>query len=94
VEEDIIVADYPVEFLNSLNPPGMPPHLLRLKIGAAVILSRNLKPSILCNGTRLIVEHGDTWASTSRDRRTEILLITLQEKALVYIACVNFRCTR
>ncbi|KAK3772428.1 hypothetical protein RRG08_031448 [Elysia crispata] len=52
VEEDIAV-DNPVEFLKSLNPPGMPPHL---KIGASVILLRNLNPPILCNGTRLIVE--------------------------------------
>ena len=45
-----------MKFLNSLNPSRMPPHLLRLKIGAPVILLRNLKPPILCNGTRLMVE--------------------------------------
>jgi hypothetical protein len=47
---------YPPEFLNSLTPNGLPPHVLRLKINCPVILLRNLDPfNGLCNGTRLII---------------------------------------
>lgn len=50
-------AVYPIEFLNSITPGGMPPHQLNLKIGAVVILLRNIDPAkALCNGTRLIVK--------------------------------------
>ncbi|XP_021991908.1 ATP-dependent DNA helicase PIF1-like [Helianthus annuus] len=46
---------YPVEFLNSLNVSGLPPHKLRLKIVCPIILLSNIDPSHgLCNGTRLI----------------------------------------
>ncbi|GFU77444.1 ATP-dependent DNA helicase [Trichonephila clavipes] len=46
VENQDEVVSYPTEFLNSLDLPGMPPHVLTLKIGVPR----------LCNGTRLSVK--------------------------------------
>jgi len=49
---------YSSEYLNSLTLSGMPYHRLSLKIGATVILLRNLSPlNGLCNGTRLQITH-------------------------------------
>jgi ATP-dependent DNA helicase PIF1 len=57
-QEGLDMSLYPIEFLNQLTISGMPPHKLRLKVGAPVILLRNIDGDQgLCNGTRLqIVE--------------------------------------
>lgn len=52
--DDEDAGTYPVEFLNSLQISGLPPHDLQLKAGQFVMLLRNLNPSRgLSNGTRL-----------------------------------------
>ena len=43
---------FPVEFLNSLDIPGMPPHKLTLKLGCPIIVIRSLDPPNITNGTR------------------------------------------
>ena len=54
VKEDEVV-DYPIEFLNSINLPGLTDHMIELKVGVPIILLRNLDPPRLCNGSRLLV---------------------------------------
>jgi ATP-dependent DNA helicase PIF1 len=51
------VFNFPTEFMNSLDLPGVPPHILSLKIGVPIILLRNINPPRLCNGTRLSVKN-------------------------------------
>ena len=58
VAEEGMQHPYPTEFLNSITLSGMPPHSMALKVGAPVILFRNLRAGSgngLRNGTRLII---------------------------------------
>lgn len=50
-------VNFPTEFLNSLNVPGMPLYCLKLKVASPVILLRNLSSPKLCNGTRLCIKN-------------------------------------
>jgi hypothetical protein len=45
---------YQLEFVNSLNPPGLPLHELKLKKNCCVMLMRNMNQG-LCNGTRMLI---------------------------------------
>ena len=47
---------YPPEYLNTFKFPGLPPNILKLKIGVPIMMMRNLNlGGGLCNGTRMIV---------------------------------------
>ncbi|XP_054797484.1 uncharacterized protein LOC129302583 [Prosopis cineraria] len=49
---------YTIEFLNTINSSGLPPHRLKLKVGTPVMLLRNIDQALsLCNGTRLRITH-------------------------------------
>jgi ATP-dependent DNA helicase PIF1 len=49
---------YPSEFLNTLTPNGLPPHVLKLKKNCHVILLKNIDPANgLRNGTQLVVRN-------------------------------------
>ncbi|KAF8079845.1 hypothetical protein N665_0996s0002 [Sinapis alba] len=49
---------YAVEYMNTLEYPGLPSHKLTLKVGAPIMLLRNInQKGGLCNGTRLIITY-------------------------------------
>ncbi|GFX33358.1 ATP-dependent DNA helicase [Trichonephila clavipes] len=55
-EDDEEQNNFQLDFINGITPSGMPLHVLNLKVGAVIMLLRNLNPSAgLCNGTRLII---------------------------------------
>ncbi|XP_028767101.1 uncharacterized protein LOC114724813 [Neltuma alba] len=57
-EIDTVDDLYNTEFLNTISCSGMPPHKLELKVGAPIMLLRNIdQASGLCNGTRLKICH-------------------------------------
>lgn len=57
-DDESQILQFPAEFLNSLELSGLPPHNLTLKVGAIVMLLRNLNATQgLLNGTRLIVRN-------------------------------------
>ncbi|GFX42654.1 ATP-dependent DNA helicase [Trichonephila clavipes] len=52
---DIVVevdeaVNYPTEFLNSLDLPSMPAHILKLKVGVSIMMLRNINQPKLYNG--------------------------------------------
>ena len=58
IGEDDVHHVYPTDFINSLTPSGIPPHAVTLKVGAPVMLVRNLHAGTsngLWNGTHLII---------------------------------------
>ncbi|XP_058227941.1 uncharacterized protein LOC131336209 [Rhododendron vialii] len=73
---------YPNEYLNSLDPTGLPPFKLELKVGCPIILSRNIAPNDgLCNGTRMIVvSHGQLYVALSRCTSFDRIIVLLPEE--------------
>ncbi|GBM04994.1 hypothetical protein AVEN_60199-1 [Araneus ventricosus] len=49
-------VNYPTKFLNTMDPPRVPSHTLEIKIGALIILLRNINPPSICSRTRLFIK--------------------------------------
>ncbi|KAF1879817.1 hypothetical protein Lal_00039689 [Lupinus albus] len=46
---------YQQEYLNSITPGGLPPHVLKVRKGAPLMVLQNIDPKVgLCNGMRLL----------------------------------------
>ena len=49
---------WPLEFINNMTPPGIPPHQLKLKVNTIVMITKNIdKAQGLVNGTRMIIKN-------------------------------------
>jgi ATP-dependent DNA helicase PIF1 len=57
IVDDDEVVNFPQELLNSLDPVGLPPHRLLLKVGCLILSLRYIDLPKLCNGTRLCVKN-------------------------------------
>eukprot|EP00267_Zea_mays_P047695 XP_020400180.1 uncharacterized protein LOC109942520 [Zea mays] len=58
---------YPSEFLQTLTPNGLPPHVLKLKVGCPIMLLRNIDPANgLCNGTSFLLFSGHLVDTTKK----------------------------
>ncbi|KAL0830862.1 hypothetical protein ABMA28_002968 [Loxostege sticticalis] len=89
---------FPTEFLNSLNPSGLPSHKMELKVGCPVILFRNLNPPKLCNGTRLLVKSLKTFIIectilTGCGTGEDVLDLPFQFKRLQFPVKISFAMT-
>lgn len=85
----------PIKFLNALDPPGMPPHKLKLKIRSPVLLLRNIDTQRLCNGTRLCVKQHMlvlTWKlHTFRKGFSHICWLKELARQIICILCSNWK---
>ncbi|WOH12592.1 hypothetical protein DCAR_0832098 [Daucus carota subsp. sativus] len=62
VNESDLNSAFPEEFLNSIDMSGLPKHMLNLKPGVVVMLTRNINQAFgLCNGTRMVVKKLFKW---------------------------------
>lgn len=60
VERDGVATEmlYPPEYLNTFKFPGLPPNIVKLKIGVPIMMMWNMNLGCgLCNGTRMIVKN-------------------------------------
>ncbi|RCV21779.1 hypothetical protein SETIT_4G164800v2 [Setaria italica] len=63
---------YPPEFLNTLTPNGLPPHMLKLKVNCPIILLRNIDlANGLCSGTRATTAKNIKILTTENDDEDE-----------------------